>query len=282
MYENFKLTCGKYILDSHRWDCESPRATICFIHGIGEHATRYSRIYEELNNFGISILAADLPGHGKSTGIQGHIGSLDLIMEIIDSLVSKAKGDCPEAPVFVYGHSMGGCLSLYHRLKNYNPDVLAYIITSPWLILKRKFPKPLLWSIDLMSMILPEFSISSSINPADITDDSSLIELYSKDPLNHSRISFSTLSSCQHAAQKVLEGANLELKPIFLAHGDNDNICSVEGSRRFSEKAGSQCVYREFESNSHELHNASSLKKLSAEILLFVDSAVALKKTKNI
>lgn len=281
MYENFKLAIEKYTLDGHRWDCESPKAVICFVHGIGEHATRYSRIYEELNNFGISIIAADLPGHGKSTGVLGHIGSISLIMQIIDSLVLKAKEHCPDAPVFVYGHSMGGCLSLYHRLENYNPDVLAYIITSPWLILKRKFPKPLLWSIDLLSMILPEFSVSSSIDPADITEDNSLVEFYSKDPLNHGRITFLTLSSCQHAAQKVLDNAHLELKPVFLAHGNNDNICSVEGSRQFYEKAGNQCVYREFESRSHELHNADSLKKLSAEILLFVDSAVALNKAKN-
>ena len=69
-----------------------------------------------------------------------------------------------------------------------------------------------------------------------------------------------------------------ELKvPLLLCHGEQDPICSVEGSREFAEKAkGVRFV--EFEGAYHELHNEPlAAEKLFETELEFIDEILSLK-----
>ena len=134
--DRFTLTVGRLSLAGYRWETARPKAAVCILHGIGEHAGRYAHVAARLNILGYSAYAVDLPGHGQSPGPRGHAGGTQALMRIVDSLVIYAKAGQapgPVLPVFVMGHSMGGNIALSHRL--YRPDtgVRGYIASAPWL-----------------------------------------------------------------------------------------------------------------------------------------------------
>ena len=53
------------------WLVESPKAVVGIIHGMGEHSGRYNYVVDALNNAGISVVAYDQFGHGRTEGKRG-------------------------------------------------------------------------------------------------------------------------------------------------------------------------------------------------------------------
>lgn len=68
-------------------DCQ---ANILFIHGLGEHCSRYHKYFLKFNEHGIGVLSFDLPGHGQTLKINSGttMGYLTLrqVLDILDSL----------------------------------------------------------------------------------------------------------------------------------------------------------------------------------------------------
>ena len=57
----------------HDWSTGDPKAAVALFHGYGEHAARYAHVAHAFNARGISVVAADLRGHGRSEGTRGHV-----------------------------------------------------------------------------------------------------------------------------------------------------------------------------------------------------------------
>ena len=76
------------------WTCQSPIATVLFIHGFGEHCSRYQHIFQMFSKDGISVFSYDQRGFGK-TGIAnnnlGYTGGMDLVLSDIKDAISRAK-----------------------------------------------------------------------------------------------------------------------------------------------------------------------------------------------
>ena len=130
-------TTDKTKLQGFSWEPDnkdSVKAVMIIIHGLGEHMKRYGELAENLASQGVGVFGMDLRGHGKSPGKRGHTAPRDLILKDVDSLCETIQNIYPEAPLFIYGHSMGGNIGLQHRLSGkFRPR--GYIITSPWIIL---------------------------------------------------------------------------------------------------------------------------------------------------
>jgi alpha-beta hydrolase superfamily lysophospholipase len=110
---------------------EKPTAIMIVFHGFGEHSSRYGTHFAEFyTSSKIGIFSVDLPGHGKSHGKKGHIANPSELLEIIDLLIKKLKIEYPKTPLFLYGHSFGGEVTLWYTLVR-NPIVNGVIVTSP-------------------------------------------------------------------------------------------------------------------------------------------------------
>lgn len=66
----------------------STRATIYFLHGLGEHIGRYTELIDAWTVRGYTVHAVDWLGHGRSAGKRGHLGSRDAILSDIDRLLA--------------------------------------------------------------------------------------------------------------------------------------------------------------------------------------------------
>lgn len=94
-----------------RWAVEAPRATVVIAHGASEHSGRYGRFASALNSAGFSAYALDHRGHGHtaaSTG-RGKLGPRagEGVLDDMQLLIDIAVADAPDAPVVLFGHSMG-------------------------------------------------------------------------------------------------------------------------------------------------------------------------------
>ena len=71
MYKLFDFQKRDCIVQGYHFPCENPNHVVCLIHGIGEHAGRFSRVAEHFNEAGIAVVeiwgANILPAVGELT-----------------------------------------------------------------------------------------------------------------------------------------------------------------------------------------------------------------------
>ena len=60
----------------------------------------------------MSLYAFDLPGHGKSYGKRGHIKKFDEYLDCLEDVLMDVRKDHLDIPVKLFGHSLGGLISL--------------------------------------------------------------------------------------------------------------------------------------------------------------------------
>ncbi|MDZ7796374.1 MAG: alpha/beta fold hydrolase [Candidatus Marinimicrobia bacterium] len=96
---------------------EKPLAAVQIAHGMAEHAARYEEFAAYLCKNGIAVYANDHRGHGKTAGSLDKLGYFadesGWIKVVTDMrrLTKIIRKDYPEAPVFLFGHSMGSFLA---------------------------------------------------------------------------------------------------------------------------------------------------------------------------
>jgi len=68
------MTIDPNQLYQYQWLCEGEtKAVVLLVHGLNEHCRRYENLAKVLNQNHYALYAIDLPGHGRSPGIRGHI-----------------------------------------------------------------------------------------------------------------------------------------------------------------------------------------------------------------
>lgn len=94
-----------------------PKAIIQIIPGMAEHAGRYKDLSLFFVENGYGVFIADHPGAGitagktKKTGIVPSIRGWEIMLENIRALYTHIRKEIPEAPVYIFGHSMGSILA---------------------------------------------------------------------------------------------------------------------------------------------------------------------------
>ncbi|MFX1391856.1 MAG: alpha/beta fold hydrolase [Promethearchaeota archaeon] len=107
----------------YKWEPETePKAAVQILHGLAEHAKRYTRVAESLCKEGYICYADDHPGHGLTAGdlteatLEGHAGVLGAsgwrgVVNDIHQLSQIIKKENPNLPLFLIGHSWGAMLA---------------------------------------------------------------------------------------------------------------------------------------------------------------------------
>lgn len=116
MKEFYLPSVGKGNIHCCKWEPEgSPRGVVQIVHGIAEYSARYDEIADYLTKNGFVVVADDHMGHGGSITedtVQGYFygGWLKAVDDTM-SLYEKTKSEYPDAPYFIYGHSMGSFMT---------------------------------------------------------------------------------------------------------------------------------------------------------------------------
>jgi acylglycerol lipase len=248
------------------------RANIIFVHGLGEHTMRYSDWADMLNKEGIGFTGVDLPGHGKSDGARGNIKSYDLTDEMIGILLDGIRNTFPGTPVFLYGHSLGGGIVLDYILRKI-PEIKGAIVTAPWLRLSFQPSNFKIGLAKVMKNILPDFVQPSGLVVDHLSHDRAEVEKYKADPLVHDKISVSLFQNAMSTGASSLNNASGLKIPLLIMHGNEDLICSPEGSREFASKTD-LAELKIWDGGYHEIHNELFRSDVFAWLISWINKTI--------
>lgn len=90
-----------------------PKGVVQLIHGMSEHIGRYDRFARYLAACGYAVFGHDHIGHGHSVSADQSFGHMppetgaDVLVEDVNTVRGIAGEAFPDAPYFMFGHSMG-------------------------------------------------------------------------------------------------------------------------------------------------------------------------------
>ncbi|MFT4663857.1 MAG: alpha-beta hydrolase superfamily lysophospholipase [Polaribacter sp.] len=243
------------------WAVDEAKAVIVLVHGLGEHCRRYDHVAAFFNNNQIAMLGHDHSGHGKTPGKRGHAQSMEDLMAGVSTMLQEAKKRYPGKPVFLYGHSMGGNISLNFILRK-KPEITGAIISGPHIRMVTE-PSPLLVLMGrLVQKIYPSGTQSNGLDVQMVSRDPEVIQQYIDDPLVHDRISYSLAVAVLDGAKYLNNYKGSAQVPILLMHGGADVITSPAASKDFASRISSDITHKEWSGFYHEIHNEKEQEKV--------------------
>ncbi|MBI3241556.1 MAG: lysophospholipase [Chloroflexi bacterium] len=242
-------------LFTQSWKATDPKAIVVLTHGFGEHSSRYPHVGKALSQAGYSLYTYDLRGHGQSGGPRGHTPAYESLLDDLEAVIADAKSDQPGKKVFVYGHSMGGNITLNYALRR--PSGLSGVITTgAWLKLAFDPPALQLALGRLMANLIPTFAQQSNLDVNALSHDPAISKAYAEDKLVHSTITARLFVEIVGAGEYALAHAAELTLPVLLMHGGGDLIISPGGTRQFHERATvADKTIRMYDGLFHEIHN---------------------------
>ena len=239
------------------WSCDAPVAVVLLVHGLGEHARRFTHVAEAFNAAAVAVVGVDLRGHGDTNGARGHVKSYEQLMDDMDFFLKNTTALYPKIPIFIYGHSMGANIVLNYCLQR-KPNIQGVLTTSAWIILGFQPPAFMVFLGKAMRNVYPTFTQANSLDTKTISRIPAEVKAYENDPLVHNKISAALGADMLKAADVLRLHTKPFAYPLAISHGTADGLISVEGSKTFYENHKNNSpdiTLKLWEGGFHELHN---------------------------
>jgi len=233
----------------------SQTGTVILVHGQGEHSGRYETFIRMLANQGYAVEFFDWPGHGESSGKQGHT-SIEEGVNIIDSIVHKI-----DTKPFLLGHSMGG-LTVIRYAQLYPKNIRGIIVSSPELAFDTRIPSIFHHISRFLNIFMPTKTTSNMIRPEELSRNKKIVKKYIQNPLIHDRISLSLHQSIANNMNKAIQESSTLSCPILILIGTEDKIVPTEKTKEFYQNlAVKDKTLHEFEGAFHEVFDDPEWKE---------------------
>jgi alpha-beta hydrolase superfamily lysophospholipase len=250
---------------------ETPKAVVCFVHGLGDHSGRYAHIGKAFSDAGFALVAFDLRGHGRSGRQRGHFPSLDAVMDDIHQHIREGSERFPGLPVFLYGHSLGGLLVLnyatFHKHSLTGVIATGAGLRSPVLEQKAKITLS-----KVLGGLLPTVTIPTGLDTNGLSRDPEVIRAYKEDPLVHDIATLSTARVGIAAVDSAFAHAAEFPVPVLLMHGMADKLTYPRGSQEFAALVPGDCTLKLWEGLYHEVHNEPEQNEVFAFTIDWMNS----------
>ena len=270
-HKEFNFNIYKTNFYGQTWEAEKTRAVVVLVHGMGEHATRYTTsVIPKLLENNISVVAFDHFGHGKTSGKRGHNPGFNAVLESITKAIEKAKALYPNNPVFLYGHSMGGNAVINYVLREHN-TLTGVIATSPFLRLAFQPPAWKLFMGRILQKIAPSITMPSELDANGISRVEAEVKKYIDDPLIHDKISPNFSLTFIESGEWAIENASQLKTPMYILHGTGDQIIDYKGTQEFANTTD-KATLKLYKEGYHELHNDLCKEEMLQDVVNWLNS----------
>lgn len=251
------------------------KACLVLVHGAGEHSGRYEFVKDWFVQRGIAVVAGDLPGFGRSSGIRGHIDRFSDYVEVVKGWIEEARHLASDRPIFVLGHSMGGLVAvrLLQDREAQDLQIRGVILSSPLLRLKMQIPP---WKEKLAAFAvkwLPALRQSNEIDPVSVSRSPAVVQQYATDPYVESKVSLRWYAELQSAIRQAASETARIRHPLLLLQAGADRLVDPEAVYPFMEQIASidkkLTVYPELY---HELLNEPEKEQVLQEIWQWIEA----------
>ena len=223
--DGIDLFCKKDIPDN-------PVAVVVIVHGFAEHLKRYGYFVDKLNDNHIACYRFDNRGHGQSGGLMLHVEDFSDYVNDANLIVQKAKDEYPNLPLFMFGHSMGGCITAIYGEK-YKGRLDGQILSGAATDEPPQSNPILKILINILNVSFPKMKIKNDLS-ALISRDNEVVDKYRNDPLIHDK------ATARFFKQFIIEGITYlknNMKeytyPCLILHGTEDKLVKCESSKNF-------------------------------------------------
>jgi alpha-beta hydrolase superfamily lysophospholipase len=259
--------CDGLSLFYQRWfpDTLPVRGIVVVVHGLGAHSNVFEQGVRCLLPQGYGVYALDLRGHGRSPGQRGYINDWQEFREDLRAFLQFIRAREAEERYFLWGHSMGGTVSLDYAL-HYPASLQGLILSAPAL---GHVGVPA-WKLavgQLLSRLWPRFQLKVGIDRTLSSRDLAVLADYATDPLRHE---YGTARLCAEFF-KTVRWIDLHLDalalPLLLLQGDADGVTSPRSSEALFQRLQScNKTYRHYPDSYHDLYSDLNYREVISDI----------------
>ena len=280
------------------WPRADAKGVVVIAHGASEHSGRYDRFARALNAAGYAAYGIDHRGHGRTSastgvGLAGPGGGGKMLDDVRD-LVDRAATENPNAPVIVFGHSMGSMIAQAY-VQTYGTGLAGYVLSGC------PGPNPdveamkagLQAAVDAGQGDAPLGGMLSAFNASFehrtgfewLSRDAAEVDAYVADPYcgdNHPLTAgfFNDLIGLSAPAMEPAGIATIPTSlPVLMITGECDPAAGMGASARELEKrlrdAGLDVTARYYPDARHELLNETNRDAVTADVVRWLDEVVA-------
>lgn len=217
------------------WFVKDPVGIIVVTHGLGEHSECYSPFAHNLNQQGWNVLAWDLRGHGRSEGQRGYVDSFNEYQKDLKVFTDhiKQKYQNLDIPQVLFGHSMGGLITLKYLVAYGSQNFKACCLSSPALGASVKVSDLKSKMADFANDWLPRVTMGNEIKDSDLHRDPDLLNFYPKDPLRHNKISPRLYKGMLQSFDQMQQYASQIKLPTLIQASALDTIVNPASTEAF-------------------------------------------------
>lgn len=258
---------------TRRWKPhQRPRGAVLMLHGMGEHSGRYGHVAEHLCRGGYAAWGMDFRGHGLSAGRRGDT-RMTPVLEDVDVVVAELAASV-EAPVFLYGHSLGGLVALLYALEP-RPALSGVIATAPALHTVLREQRLKVFVACKLGRLAPSLTIPSGLDVTALNRDPEVVRAYRADALVHSKASLGFACDALAAIERVLSEAGSLSLPLLLVHGGDDRVTRISGSEQLVRAASGDTRLLVLDGAFHSVEHEPEHGRMLDEVLAWMGSLVA-------
>lgn len=255
------------------WRPKESLGTLVVTHGIAEHSDCYAKFAETMSEAGWTIFAWDLRGHGRSEGKRGYVNRFQDYCDDLDNAIRfvKTKYYDRQKPLVLFGHSMGGLVTIKTLVHNSPAGISALTLSSPALGLSLAVPKLKEKAAHVLAEWLPKVTLHNEINFDDLVRDQNLVREYKVDPLRHDKISPRLFLGMVEAFSEAKASAAEIHLPVLMQLSGHERVVSTPESEKFFEALGSKNKQLYIYSESfHEIFNDLDRQDAFRDLIKFL------------
>lgn len=271
-------------LVGQRWTVDGEaRAALVLVHGMGEHSLRYDRVGKALAAAGIEVLAVDQRGHGRTAGIAGEaLGSLgkpgwDGLASDLALVVRSTRGERPETPIVVLGHSMGSWVVQQYLLEH-SDDVAAAVLTGTAALDQVVTVVDPTKEVDLSAFNGPFAPARTDFDW--LSRDERELDDYIAEPLCGFGLDTDATVGMVAAAPRLADPSSIRAGlPVYIAVGSADPV-NAGGAwlapllERY-EAAGLEVTTKVYDGARHEVFNETNRDEVVADLLTWLNAHIS-------
>ncbi len=244
-----------------------PKAAVVIVHGLCEHYGRYDYLTARLNAQNYTVYRFDHRGHGRSGGTSAYYDDRTQIVKDTNIFVELALADCPDIPVYMFGHSMGGYGAASYGT-TYPTKLAGYVLSGAWTRDNRGLAQ--------VDSSLPATATIPNALAEGVCSDTEVGKRYMADPLVRKTMTVGLLRACSDGQSWLKQNASAFTDPVLLMHGGADGLVDpLDSMQMYQEISSEDKSLRIYAGMCHEIFNEYKKDRVIHDAIEWLNDHVA-------
>jgi alpha-beta hydrolase superfamily lysophospholipase len=275
-------------LPLREWDAEgTPKAVVIGLHGMSDYSNAFDGPGKEWAKYGITTLAIDQRGFGRSDNPGLWAGS-EVMRRDLDDFAAAAHARFPDTKIFAVGESMGGAVLLTALASADPPPIDGAILVSPAVWSRADMPMPYRVALFLVAHLTPGIILTNSAARHVVTvvpsDNVPMLIALGRDPLFQKKTRADTLFGLVNLMDEARQAAGRikNAPPILFLHGAKDQVIPVKSANAAIAALDGHAQSREYPNGYHMLLRDLEGRKVQDDIASWILAHAATELSGNV